>query len=457
MPADDNNPTNRPYTPLRLYLIGAFATLLSGYDTGNIGGALLFIKQQLHLTALSEGWVVSSLIIGAILGALGGGKLADRIGRRTVIIAMGYIFLAGSIGEALSPALSLLVVFRFVVGLAVGCASVVVPIYITELAPTGKRGSLTSLFQLMIVIGTLLGYATDAALGPVGAWRWMLALGAIPAIILIIGMRVVPETPRWLCKMGRVDQARRALDKLRKNTDIEHELRLIQSLSTQARSKSASLKALFSRRNRSALVIGIGLAFFTQITGINTIIYYAPTILTTLGLGTSIALITNVGLGLWAIAATVVEILLVDRIGRKPLLLFGSVALCVSMIVVGVSQMSGGTDVVVASIIAVVCFMVFETGFQVGWGAIPSIITSEVFPRDLRGAGAGLCLSINWGINFVVSLTFPLLFAGGSGLAFLIYGGMALCACFFVFYVIPETSGRSLEGIEADMGARSSA
>ena len=220
MSAHDATPPVHPKTPLYPYAIGAFAMLLAGYDTGNISGALLFITNQFNLSALAEGWVVSVLVIGAAIGALAGGRLADRIGRRRVILIMGLVFLGGSIGEALSPGVRSLLGFRFLVGLSVGCGSVTVPIYIAELAPTKMRGSLTSLFQLMIVIGTLCGYVTDAALGPCGAWRWMLGLGSVPALLLLVSMRFIPETPRWLCKQGRTNEARLALEKLRNSTDV---------------------------------------------------------------------------------------------------------------------------------------------------------------------------------------------------------------------------------------------
>ncbi|HEX7323792.1 MAG TPA: sugar porter family MFS transporter [Rhodanobacteraceae bacterium] len=443
--------TKRFHGALKFYLIGAFATLLSGYDTGNIGGALLFVKQDMHLSALGEGWIVSSLIIGAIVGSVGGGRLADRVGRRPTIVVMAYLFLVGCLGEAISPSLGSLAAFRVIVGLSVGCASVVVPIYIAELAPAEARGSLTSLFQLMIVIGTLLGYGVDAALGHAEAWRWMFALGAIPAIALLLALRVVPETPRWLYRRGRADAARRVLVQLRGAGDVEPELDRMRSLAAARPPTRRSWSALRSSQNRRALVIGIGLAIFTQITGINTIIYYAPTILTTIGLGTSVALILNVGLGAWAIVAMLFEIFLIDRVGRKPLLLFGSAALCLSMLVAGLSRVIGGLGLMTAGIIAVLCFLVFETGFQVGWGAIPSIVASEVFSGDARGLGFGICNGVNWSINFIVSLTFPLLFVGGAGTPFFVYGLMALFACAFIVYLVPETNGKNLEDMEATL------
>lgn len=434
------------------YGLAALGGLLFGYDTGNIAGALLFIKVEFHLDALEQGMVVSAVVAGAIIGAWTSGRLADRFGRRRVILADGYIFFFAALGAAASTGLVMLIAFRFILGLAVGGVSVAVNIYLSELAPAGTRGGITSLNQLMVATGILLGYIVDAAFGPAGAWRWMIGMGAVPAVALVAGMYAMPETPRWLVEAGRAGEARRVLMRFRNTDDVSRELDEIVGIERERKDvRAASRRELSKPWIRRALFITIALGFFQQTTGINTIIYYAPTILTHLGFSDVAALLTNIGFGVWTIAITVVSIFLVDRLGRKPLLLMGAIGFVISMGGLGISVVTLESNPGTIGWFAVGFLLLFKASFSLGWGAIFGILLAELFPLHLRGTAGGVVTGIEWFFNLVVSLTFPILLGLGSGSVFFIYGSMAVLALIFVLVFVPETKGRSLEEIERAM------
>src|ERR687890_2342267 len=258
--------------------IAALGGLLFGFDTGVISGALLFIRQDFSLNAFTEGFIVSSLLLGAMVGAGVSGALSDRLGRRTIILVAAVIFAVGAIGAALSQSVEVLIIFRFVLGLGVGTASALVPSYISESAPTDIRGSLSSLFQLAITIGILLAYLVNAVFAPADIWRWPLALAVVPAAVLFVGMYFMPETPRWLVSKGRGGEARRGVRRTPAQEEVEHEIQDIRQVERQERGQ-AGYGELLAPWVRPALVVGIGLAVFQQFVGINTVIYYAPTII----------------------------------------------------------------------------------------------------------------------------------------------------------------------------------
>jgi sugar porter (SP) family MFS transporter len=267
--------------------IAALGGLLFGFDTGVISGALLFIRQDFALNAFTEGFIVSSLLLGAMVGAGVSGALSDRLGRRTIILVAAIIFAGGAIGAALSPTVEMLIFFRFVLGLGVGTASALVPSYISESAPTGVRGSLSSLFQLAITIGILVAYLVNAIFAPLGEWRWPLGLAAVPALVLFVGMYFLPETPRWLISQDRDEEARRVLERTRSEQEIEGELAEIRRVEEETK-EQAGYRELLASWVRPMLVAGIGLAIFQQFVGINTVIYYAPTIIKSTGWAASL-------------------------------------------------------------------------------------------------------------------------------------------------------------------------
>ena len=320
-----------------VYFFGALGGLLFGYDTGVISGAILYIQEDLGTNAFLNGLIVSGLLIGAMIGAGAAGPLSDRLGRRNLILIAAVIFSVGAIGAALSPNVATLVFFRVVLGVAVGGAALIVPLYLSEVAPTEIRGAVASLNQLMIVLGILTAFIINYALSESEAWRWMLGLAAIPSAILLIGMLSMPETPRWLVSQNREDEARRVLMRTRTRDEAEGEIRDIKRVESR---EEGGLRELGAGWVRPALVVAIGLAVFQQVIGINTIIYYAPTTLTNVGFEASGAILANVGIGVVNVVMTLVAIRVVDRAGRKPLLLFGLVGMVLSLAVLGISTLA---------------------------------------------------------------------------------------------------------------------
>jgi MFS family permease len=267
----------------RVYALGALAAVLFGYDNGIIGAALLFIPRDLPLTPLQEGAVVSATVFGAMVGALGSGPAADRLGRQRILLSAGVVFTIGALGAGAAASVSMLVTFRFILGLGIGIASVIVPLYLAEMAPARERGVVTSLNQYMIIVGTALSAALGYALAFAGSWRWMLLIGVFPAVVLLVGMLAMPDTPRSLIRRGQPDQARAVLVGLRGDTaETEREFAEITSLERQQHD-SRTLARLSAPWVRKLLLLGALLAVFQQITGINAIVYYAPTILTGFG------------------------------------------------------------------------------------------------------------------------------------------------------------------------------
>jgi sugar porter (SP) family MFS transporter len=298
-----------------VYFFGALGGMLFGYDTGVISGAILFIEADLGLNAFYQGLVVSSLLLGAMAGAGTAGPLSDRLGRRRIIIIAAIVFTVGALGAALAPNVAVLVLFRIVLGVAVGAAALIVPLYLSEVAPTEIRGAVSSLNQLMIVVGILIAYVVNALLAASEAWRTMLGLAVVPSLVLLVGMYFMPETPRWLVSRGREDEAR---DVLRQTRDEESGEREVTEIKEVERDEEGGLGELVAPWVRPALVVAVGLAIFQQIIGINTIIYYAPTTLTEAGFGDQAATYANVAIGVLNVVMTLVAIRLIDRSGRVP-------------------------------------------------------------------------------------------------------------------------------------------
>lgn len=440
------------------YFFGALGGLLFGYDLGVVAGALLFIVPDLGLSPAQEGLVTSSLLLGAMIGALGCGPLSDRWGRRTVVLLAGFIFAVGSIGAGLAPNAAVVILFRFVMGLAVGVASVTVPIYLSELAPPRLRGRLSGLNQLMISTGILLAYLVSMALGPAEAWRWMFALGAVPALLLVAGVYFQPESPRWLVKKDREDEAREVLGGSRDEATLEAEIEDIKRVNRQEQRRMSLGELLRTTGLRRILTVGIGLAVFQQVMGINSIIYYAPSVFTSVGFNNASALLINVGLGIWTVIMTVVMLLfVVDRIGRKRPLVFGALGMMAVTAVLGITFLSAGTEGGAAGWIIIGCFVVFKAIFSLSWGGIMWIMLGEIFPLRIRGAAMGIATFGNWAGNFLVAQFFPVIeAAAGAAVVFFIFAGISVLAFVFSVLLVPETKGRSLEEIETELVLRGS-
>jgi SP family sugar:H+ symporter-like MFS transporter len=440
-----------------VYFFGALGGLLFGYDTGVIAGAILFINEDLGLSPFTSGLVVSSLLVGAMIGAAFAGPIADATGRRKLVLVAAIIFAVGAIGAALATSAGLLILFRFVLGLAVGAASLIVPLYLAEVAPTEIRGAVASLNQLMIVTGILVAYIANSALAGAEAWRWMIALAVIPSLLLFLGMLFMPETPRWLVSKDRDEEAREVLRRTRDETAVEAEMSDIKRVEGQ---EEGGLGELLASWVRPALLVGMGLAIFQQIIGINTIIYYAPTTLTNVGFGNSAAILANAGIGVINVTMTLVAIRFIDRVGRKPLLLLGAAGMALSLAILGLTSLllPEPSGVSLVGIITLVCLALFIAAFAVSWGPIVWVMLGEIFPLKVRGSAMAVATVLLWGANFVVSLSFPVLLeALGIGWLFLGYSLIGLVALFFVRSFVTETKGRSLEKIESDLRERAGA
>ncbi|MGH3496234.1 MAG: sugar porter family MFS transporter [Nocardioidaceae bacterium] len=438
---------------VRVSVIAAIGGLLFGYDTGVISGALLYIKTDLHAGTFEQQAIVSSLLLGAMLGALASGYLADRISRKWTKVLSGSVYVVGAIGCALSVTAPMLIGFRFLLGLSVGTASFVAPLYISEVSPPRVRGGLVSFNQLAITTGILVAYLVNFAFKDVTAnWRWMLGVAALPGAALAVGMLTVPHTPRWLVQAGRKDEARGTLERLRDgddDADVDGELDDIEEANRAER--GSKVTHLLRPRLRPMLIVGLGLAIFQQFVGVNTVIYYAPTILSDTGLSNGSALGATVLVGVVNLAFTIVAVLLLDRVGRRGLLLTGTVGLLLGLLILGIF-FSSATLQKQAGYLALIGLLVFIASFAIGLGPVFWLMISEVFPVGVRSTAMSVCTIANWGANFLVAQTFLTL--GGlitrQGVFFL-YAGFAVLAIAFFAALVPETKDRTLESIQDDL------
>lgn len=433
-----------------VFAAAAFAALgglLFGYDTGVISGALIFIRSQFGLSTFQQELVVSVVLVGAAAGALSGGRLADTFGRRFMLLITALIFVAGALVCASAPSLAVLVIGRLIVGLGIGLACSTVPVYISEVSPPATRGWQVSLFQLAITIGILAAYLVDYAFSGSSGWRWMLGLAVVPGAILGLGMVRMPESPRWLAEHNQSELAHGVLARIRGGKNIESEWREIQETLAEGQ-ESGRFSDLFNPSMRIALVIGIGLAIFQQVTGINTVIYYAPLIVQSAGISTaSGAILATAGIGLVNVLMTIVAMWLIDHAGRRALLLVGIAGMIVSLGVLGfVFRMPTGGAL---AWLAVITLMVYVASFAISLGPIFWLLIAEIYPLRVRGIAEGTAAGVNWAFNFLVSITFlTLVELLGPSLTFWVYALLAIASWLFSYYLVPETKGRTLEEIE---------
>ncbi len=438
-------------TTRRVYALGALAAVLFGYDGGIIGAAILFIRLDGPLSSWQQGAVVSATVFGAMLGALGSGPPADRMGRQWMLLAAGVVFTVGALGTGVASTVPILVLFRFILGLAIGIASVMVPLYLAEMAPAQDRGVITSLNQYMIIIGTALSAAIGYLLAFTGSWRWMLLLGVFPAVVLMVGMLAMPDTPRSLIRRGYAEQGRTVLFGLRDDpAQAEREFIEIMQLEQQHGTRTgARLSAPWVRR---LLLLGALLAVFQQITGIGTIVY-VPTVLADFGMSTTTALLFGFLNGLLNILtiAIVVRAKIVDRRGRKPILLAGLVGMSTSLLAVGITALILPVNSSTLFVIAVAAFVVFTNTFSATWGPVLWVMLAEIFPLAIRGSAMAIATLFNWLAAFLVSFTFPGLTAlVGAGTVYIAYAAAGIAIFPIVWWMVPETKERSLESLEAE-------
>ncbi|RJL21731.1 sugar porter family MFS transporter [Bailinhaonella thermotolerans] len=432
--------------------VGALGGFLFGYDTGVVSGALLFIKHDFHLGAFEQGLVVSILLLTAMAGALIAGRTADRVGRRPLLIGVAVVFTLGLLAASLAPNYVTLLVARAVLGLGVGGASAIVPVYLSEIAPARIRGALVSANQLLITIGIVVSYVVDLVFAGTENWRAMFAVGIVVSALMLIGLFFVPETPVWLQRNGREDQARRVLCEVVPADRVDGVLRSYRTSGDQGGGK-VSWRRLLRSSARPALVIGLALAAFQQFAGINTIIYYAPTIMEDTGLNASNSIVYSVIIGSINVVMTLVAMPLTDKAGRRRLLIISLTGMTISLIPLGLTftKLHGSG----ASTIALVCILVYIASFAIGLGPVFWLLNSEIYPPSVRGEAASLATMVNWLSNFIVGQAFlPVAAAIGQGPTFWIFAVIALLALLFVIKFVPETKGRSFEEIDRALQRR---
>lgn len=432
-------------------IIAALAGLLAGFDTGIISGALEFIAKAFHLTTIGKEAIVSMVLVGGVIGALLNGIFADTLGRKKMVVLAAILYLFGSIGSALSPDANTLGIFRFVLGLAIGGASASAPLYIAEVSPARIRGSLVTLFQLAITIGILGAYFVDLAFTASGNWRIMLGSSFIPAVILLIGMFGLPNSPRWLIKSGRIEKAKVILNKIYENdsAEVDREIKEIQDVISAE--SEGSFSTLFKSTTGFALIIAVGLFIIQQFVGINTVIYYAPIIFNDAGMESAKAAIwATVSVGIVNVLATFIAIWLIDKLGRKPLMYAGLIGMVLALSALGVAFMTeGGTSSSEIGTITVIAVWIYIACFAFSFGPIPWLMMTEIFPLSVRGRAVSIATMTSWGCNLIVSFTFlSLLQAIGPSFTFWLYALVGVLGFIFVWKLVPETKGRTLEEIE---------
>lgn len=430
--------------------IAALAGLLFGFDTGIISGALLFIEKDFALTTSMKGAIVSSVLLGAMFGSLFSGSLTDRFGRRRLMLIISALFILGTCIASFASQVSAILYGRLIIGFAIGIGSYTAPLYIAEVAPFNLRGALVSLNQLMITIGILCSFIIDFAFTNFdGSWRWMFGIGLVPAILLSVGMIFLPESPRWLVKQNRIDQATETLRQLRKTDDVSAE---INDIKNSLNVKKARFADIFSPWIRPVLFLGAILGFIQQVTGINTIIYYAPTIFKMAGFADdSTSILATVGIGVVNVLATVFAIMFLDRIGRRPLLLTGLVGMCISLLGLAATFYFDLN----MPWLAVGCTFFYIICFAFSLGAILWLVVSEIFPLEVRATAMGIAVFSCWFWNCVVSYTFLTLLENfGAAKTFSFYAIMCIFSFIFCYYKTPETNGVTLEQIEENIRKR---
>jgi len=437
----------RKHSVLAWSMVVALGGFLFGFDTAVISGAEKSIQQFWGLSVFQHGLTISIALIGTVIGSLLGSKPSDRFGRKNTLYFVALAYLLSSIGTALADNWYVFLIFRFLGGLGVGTSSVTAPIYISEVSPADRRGRLVGLFQFNVVLGILISYLSNYLISQTGetSWRWMLGVQAFPSLVFIILIRFIPESPRWLIlKKGAMEKAREIL-RIINPLNCDEELKSIQSSGLASHSKSGDGGSLFSGRYKTPVVLAVLFAFFNQVSGINAIIYYAPRIFEMAGLGAHSSLLSTVGIGLVNFVFTLIAINVIDKVGRRMLMLVGSFGLIASLFLVGytfyMGQFSG---------FAIPMYvMVFIAFFAFSQGAVIWVFISEIFPNQVRAKGQTLGSSTHWVMAALIAFSFPY-FAEklGGATTFFFFATMMVLQLIFVWRFMPETKGSSLEQIE---------
>ncbi|KGT92077.1 MULTISPECIES: sugar porter family MFS transporter [Enterobacterales] len=443
--------TSNKMMTLFVCFLAALAGLLFGLDIGVIAGALPFIAKDFNVTAHEQEWIVSSMMFGAAVGAIGSGWMSSHLGRKKSLMAGAILFVIGSLWSAMAVSPDMLIAARVVLGLAVGVASYTAPLYLSEIAPEKIRGSMISLYQLMITIGILGAYLSDTAFSDAGAWRWMLGIITIPAVLLLVGVFFLPNSPRWLAAKGDFRSAERVLARLRDTS--EQAKRELDEIRESLKIKQSGWQLFQSNSNfRRAVFLGVLLQVMQQFTGMNVIMYYAPKIFEIAGFAnTTQQMWGTVIVGLVNVLATFIAIGLVDRWGRKPTLVLGFIVMAAGMGILG-TMLHIGINSASAQYFAVAMLLMFIVGFAMSAGPLIWVLCSEIQPLKGRDFGITVSTATNWIANMIVGATFlTMLNTLGNAPTFWVYAGLNVFFILLTVALIPETKNVSLEHIERNL------
>lgn len=449
--------TNNKNFILFIALSAALGGLLFGYDTAVISGAIGNLTEYFHLTPVETGWAISSALVGCLIGAFFSDYLSNRLGRRATMLITAILFILNSVGTALPNSFTMFVLFRIVGGIGVGIASMVVPMYIAEIAPPKRRGALVGNYQLAIVIGIVVVYFVNYFIALQGdaqwnlniGWRWMFGSEIIPSILFLVFIFLIPESPRWLLQKGKSEQAVAVLEKINAPEDVAQVQSEIQNSLEQE--DKGQWNNLVNPIYKKALFVGIGLSILQQLTGINAILYYAPEIFKSLGSSTDASLLETSILGVVNLIFTLLAIKWVDKMGRKPLLYIGSAGMTISLAAVGIFIYNEAVGNYVLPFL-----ILFMASFSISWGPIVWVLLSEIFPNKIRSLALAISVFIQWVANFVVTQVFPSLMENqwlkdnfNGAFPFYLFSVICLFSLFFVWKKVPETKNKSLEQMDA--------
>lgn len=453
--------TGNSFYLVLITLIAATGGFLFGFDMAVISGALTFVQDQFDLTAVQEGWFVSSALIGCIIGVSVSGEFSDRLGRRFAMKTAAFLFFLSAVGTAAAPGFAWLITARLLGGIAVGIASNVVPLYISEIAPPHIRGRLVTFYQLAITVGILFAYISNAvvlnltettgsySLWPFlefifvdEVWRGMFGIETLPALLFLGGIFMIPESPRWLYNQNRGDEGKSILERIMGSKKAEESANEIHA---NLQEEDGSYKELLKPGLRKALIIGLLLPVFSQFSGINAIIYYGPRILNEAGMEVNNALISQILLGFANMVFTFIAVWKVDSLGRRPLYLFGTAGATISLLATGYFFFIGATG----SVFLLISVIAFLACFAFSIGPLKFVIASEIFPNRIRGRALALSIMAMWIADTIVGqLTPMLLSAGGASTTFWFFAVFCVIAFLFIYKMVPETKGKSLEEIQ---------
>ncbi len=446
---------------IRSAVVASLGGLIFGFDTAVISGTTESLKEVFRLSDTGLGFTVAIALIGTIVGALVAGKLADMFGRKKMLFLIGALYVLGALGTALTKDHTIFMIFRFLGGLGVGAASVCAPIYTAEIAPPASRGRLVGLVQFNIVLGILLAYGSNAVIAAIAphdtAWRWMFGVMAVPAVLFLVLLTTVPETPRWLATAGQWDTAE-AISRRLCATREESDFQMREVRESLAAAENAPSVPFFTRGHRKVIMLAIAIAFFNQMSGINAILYYAPEVMKAAGASGNAALWMSVGVGFMNLVATMAALTVIDKIGRRKLMIVGSIGYLISLgflagLMFFYENARDGKFTSTSAVLVLIGLMVFIAAHAFGQGSVIWVFISEIFPNRIRGRGQSLGSLTHWVFAAITSFAFPpIIGAFGAGVAFSIFFVAMIGQLVWVLRVMPETKGVPLEEMEVQLG-----